>query len=161
MSKSEYFEGSIEVTPPLNFKELTRAREIAMTLVTATHEKKYVNVGNVFDSYLPLAPVVEEHDRPVDEGVLKVTQVTGFRPSRECDGYYSWRMKDLLEALIKGLPGHNWSGVVMSIDEYRQSAVKVVVKTGKDTSTVTEVTGKGVVVWENGDENTPVEDISG
>lgn len=161
MSTSEYFEGEIVVTPALNFAELAKARKIALTLFPkGGWEGKYANTDNVFTNYMPLMPDIDESERKTDEGLLTVFSASRIIPSRRSDGGYSNRMKPLMEALIKGLPGHNWAGQVMSIDEYRRSAVRIDVVTGPDTSTVTEVFGKGMVVWDDKSQ-TEVDEISG
>ncbi len=161
MSTSEYFDGEIRIVPPLNYAELTKAAEIALGILPKTGwASKGVNAENVFGSYMPLKFEVEHDQRTTPEGILHVTQASIIKPSNTTDGAYSSRMKPLLEALIKGLPGHNWSGTVMSIDEYRNRAVKVTVTTGKDSSSVEEVFGKGIVIWDDGSRS-DVEEITG
>jgi hypothetical protein len=161
MGHSYYFEGSISVTPSLNFTELKKARMIALKTIVSTVDKRYANADNVFESYMPLRFELDSFTKDTDEGPLHVTRGIALVPANSSDGGYAYHMKDLVEALIKGLPGHNWSGTVMAIDDDRRSAVKIIVTTGKDTSTVTQVNGTAYVKWENGDDPTPVEHISG
>jgi len=161
MSTSEYFEGRIDIDPALNFAEIRKARKIALGLVPQTGwEKKHANEENVFDSYMPLTFELDCFDKATEEGTLQVTRSFALKPTSTSGGCYSHRMAPLLEALIKGLPGHNWSGEVSSIDEDRRNALKVVVTTGKDKSTVAQIKGKGVVKWDDGS-TSDIDEISG
>lgn len=161
MSSSDFFDGRIEITPALNFAEIKKARGIAMTILSPTGwEKKHATTENVFESYMPLTFDLDSFEKETEEGPLQVTRALALKPTNDSNGAYAGRMKALVEALIKGLPGHNWVGTVESIDEDRNHALKIVVTTTKNTSTVKQLTGKGIVKWEDGS-TTDVEEISG
>lgn len=158
MGTGYYFDGSISIEPPLNFSEIEKAREIALGLVQNGYNKKHATQTNIFQ-YMPLMPKLEASIRKTPEGILHVTTAAELAPTCQTDGGYSHLMCDLVEQLIKGLPGHNWSGTVMAMDEYRHSAIKIVVTTGEDTSTVEEVSGTVLVQWADSSEPTPVTEI--
>lgn len=161
MSSSEFFEGQIEIVPPLNFAEIQKAKKIALTLLPPSGwERKHSTEENVFESYMPLKFDLEVFDRPTDEGVLQVTKTAFMRPTNTSGGCYSGRVKPLLEALIKFLPGHNWSGEILSINEDRGDALKVTVTVHRDTSVVGSMSGKGFVKWSDGT-LTEMDDITG
>lgn len=161
MGSSYFFEGSINIEPPLNFAEIKTAQRAALGLLTNTWDKKHSTEENVFVSHMPLKPELDSFVKDTDEGPLHVTRSAVMVPSNSSDGGQAYLMKELMEALIKALPGHNWSGTVMAMDDDRTGAVKIVVDTGIDTSTVSEIRGKVLVEWENGDLSTPAIDISG
>jgi len=161
MGSSYYFEGSIDIEPALNFAEIKKARKAALKLLSNAWDKKYANEDNVLQSYMPLRFNLEEFVRETDEGPLHVTQARSMIPSNYSDGSYSFLMSDLMEAIIQELPGHTWSGTVMSVDSDCTGAVKIVVSPGEGLSTVTEVRGKPMIQWENDDKPTPVDEIMG
>jgi hypothetical protein len=159
MGHSYYFEGEIEITPPLNFTEIQKAQKAALKVLTNTWDKKNAKEDNVFASFMPLKLDLESFVRNTDEGPLHVTRAAKLVPSNSSDGGYAYLMCNLVEVLIRELPGHNWEGAVMAVDDDRRSAVKITVVTGQDTSTVSEVQGSTWIHWEDGD-NTPLTDVT-
>lgn len=156
MSNSYTFDGSIQIEPPLNFKEIKKAREVAMGILREGWDKKRATPESVFEGHMPLKPEITEQPMDNDEGTQILRRAADLIPSHPCEGSMSYGMDTLVEALVKALPGHNWGGEVVAVDENRTSAYKLVVDVHKGKSRIEQVSGSAYIKWDNDSKDTPL-----
>ncbi len=155
--------GSITIKPPLNFAEIKTAREVALKmLLSKSYAAKHATPENVFENY-PLMLQIEEFQRETDEGTLTVKQAEFLRPSYSSNAKLSYDMAELVVALIKALPGHNWKGTVTALHEEMTGGEKVVVDAWGSGAPVQDTvrTVKGTVYlrWEDDSSEEEVADL--
>lgn len=164
MGSSYSFDGSISVEPALNFLEIRKARKIAMTMLRPkTFDSKHAKEESVFEGYMPLKPDVTEFEEDSDRGTLLVKRASEFIPSHRENGALSYSMEGLMDALVKGLPGHTWSGTVTALQEDLAFAYKLVVDVTDDHKQgllrrIEQFSGRTFIHWEDGTE-TKVSDL--
>lgn len=149
------FDGSIEITPPLNFKEIRTVRAALHTyLVDKIYGGKvprYVpadlesfNIEDHFD----LTPRVEEQEIDTDEGTLTMKQARVIVPTRSEGGGHRSTLGGQMEVIVKALPRHSFKGTATMIHESGSSGTKLVV----DGRKVSEYKGTGYIKFEDGSE---------
>lgn len=149
MGTSYSMQGVINITPALNFTEIKTAQEVAISTLRP-HDAKRAKVDTVFEGYLPLKIMTDEFDRQTEEGLLHIVRGIALVPSH-ASGSMSYNMDDLVKALQKALPGHNWEGEVTAVREDVTMAYKLVCTTarGSDKSSIRQVEGQTYVRWDD------------
>jgi hypothetical protein len=160
MGTNYSFDGGVTIDPPLNYSEIRTARKTALDLVRQ-HEKRYATEENVFSTYMPLALTLDTFDKTTEEGVLTVTRAIALKaPSSE--HFLPMDMDVLVRALIKALPGHNWTGSVTAVHEDRLTGYKLTVKadgSGQSVDSpevVRHIKGSSYMVWSDNGESESV-----
>lgn len=150
MGTSYSMQGAITITPHLSFAEIKTAQVAAMNLLRP-HDEKRSTEATVFENYMPLKVMTDEFDKETEDGTLHVVRGIALVPPY-AQGSMSYNMDDLVKALQKALPGHNWDGEVVAVREDVTMAYKLVCKTpeGSDRSEIKQVEGKTYVRWEDG-----------
>lgn len=164
MGTTYHFDGSITITPALNFTEIKTATKVALGMIRQ-QDKKYANEKNVFAQYMPLGLMLDTFDEDTENGVLTVTRGIGLEaPSRE--HFLPISMADFVRALMKALPGHEWLGEVTAVHEDGMSGYRLTVKDANGNSThdpvkVNEVKGRAYMVWDDEpDEKVLISDLA-
>lgn len=155
MGTSYTFDGQISISPPLNYAEILKAREVAMGMLRSGFDAKHATPEHVFEGYMPLKPDLTESTEITDRGPLAVTEAPWLVPSHPSEGSLSYSMVDLVKALAKALPNHDWHGEVTALQNDREHAYKLVT----DKEGVREVKGVGYIEWGDDSESTPIVDL--
>lgn len=165
MTTAYTFKGGVVITPSLSYSEIKTARKVALDLTREGYDRKNATPENVFEQYMPLALVLDAFEKDTDEGPLKVIRAVGLEaPRREWS--LSINMDVLVRALIKALPGHNWTGTITAVHEDRLSGYKLVVKADDsgisvdNPQVVRQVQGSSQIVWNDSDEPAPLSGIA-
>lgn len=160
MGTSYSMQGAISITPVLSFAEIKTAQKAAMDFLRP-HDNKRSTEATVFENYMPLKIMTEKFDRETEEGTLHVVRGVALVPPYST-GSMSYNMDDLVLALQKALPGHNWDGEVTAVREDVTMAYKLVCKTeeGSDQSSVRQIEGKTYIRWEDGSQDEQIVDLA-
>lgn len=159
MGTSYSMQGAINITPVLSFAEIKKAQKAAMALLRP-HDAKRATEETVFENYLPLKIMTDEFDKETEDGTLHVVRGIALVPPYS-QGSMSYNMDDLMKALQKALPGHNWDGTVTAVREDVTMAYKLVCRTpnGADHSEIKQIEGRAYVRWEDESKEDEVSDL--
>jgi len=155
--------GGITISPALNYTEVKTAVKTALGMVRP-QDKKYADEENVFKQYMPLALVLDVFQKDTEDGPLTVTRGIGLEPP-SLTHFLPMNLSDFVRAMMKALPGHQWSGEVTAIREDEMVGYRLTVKNADGTPTndpvkVTEVKGRTHMVWDDRpDQPVPMEDL--
>lgn len=150
--------GKIVITPPLNYAEIRKAQQAAMGLLhKGSYGHRHAVSESVFHEWMPVELEIEEFEEATDLGILKGQRAIALRPSHGENTKLSYGIKDVVLALLKALPGHNWLGTITAMQEELSDAHKVVVSAngsgGPLFEAVNVVKGKVLLRWEDGTED--------
>lgn len=152
MGTSYTMRGGINISPALNYTEVKTAIKTALGMVRP-QDKKYANETNVFKQYMPLDLMLDVFTKDTEEGPLTAIRGIGLEPPT-LTHFLPISMSDFVRAMMKALPGHQWSGEVVAIREDEMIGYKLTVKNADGTPTddpvkVTEVKGRAHMVWDD------------
>lgn len=155
MGDTYSFDGRIEITPPLNFKEIRTVRAALHThlikVVYGGKPSRWVNTdldSFAVEDHFSLALSVQEMEQETDDGILTLKRAETISPVSSESGSRSCTMMSQMEAIIKALPKHNFKGSVTMIEDSGSRGTKLVVEGRK----VSEYKGTGYIKFEDGSE---------
>jgi hypothetical protein len=148
--------GTVTIEPPLNFKEIRKAQNVALNLLTPKSlAARHATPDSVFADYMPLKLRIDEFDRETDDGVLRVRQAEVLVPSFDSNASLRYDMTTLVNGLRNALPGHLWEGTIVAVHEERAYAEKLVV----DAEGSRTVKGTVFLRWEGESGEIPLDSI--
>jgi hypothetical protein len=147
MGDCSFDDGTITIDPPLNYAEIKKVRAACLEKINSR--------GNVYRSisqdnfrmrdYFTLDLVIEEYEKESDEGVVQGQRAVALKPAGE---YLTGSMADEINRVIELCPSHTYTGSIIALTEYNQSAVKTTVKGGA----AGDVHGKVYIKFDDGTE---------
>lgn len=148
MGDCSFDDGTITIDPPLNYAEIKKVRAACLEKVNSRGGLYRAIAQKDFrmQDYFTLDLVIEEYEKESDEGVVQGQRAVALKPFGE---YLTGSMADEINRVVQLCPSHTYTGSIIALTEYNQSAVRTTVQDG---SPAVDVHGKVYIKFDDGTE---------
>lgn len=150
--------GEITISPALTYAEIKKINEAVMGLLRKVDAGR-ATAPTVFDRFMPIKIETESSVEDTEQGIMTVIKGVALVPSGSGDDVsLSYDPADVIVAIRKAAPGHEWTGAITAVHEERHKAYRYSWTKGDRGAVVTTEEGTVVVRWPGN--NRPDQDIT-